>query len=92
VLAESPLKPDECAVTIEALTAVVTPYAVVVPYSTCESLASSVVQETVAPEAEIADVATPLITGGVVSVGAEVVNVKSAEAPRLPSASLDLTR
>src|SRR6266571_2445503 len=67
VLAVRPPSPWECDVTRAALSAVAKPYPVVVPYSTWPSLASSVVQVTVA-DAVLADVPeTPLITGAVVS-------------------------
>jgi hypothetical protein len=63
-----------------------------VPYSTCASAASSVDQDTVAPVALTLEAETPLITGAVVSGGAAVVNVRSAEVARLPAASRLLTR
>ena len=64
----------------------------VVPYSTWESLASLVFQEIVAALDVTPELETPLITGGVVSGGAGVVNVKSPDVARLPAASRDLTR
>jgi hypothetical protein len=67
------------------------PYEVVVPYSTCVSLASLVVNVIVAPLDEIPELATALITGAVVSVIA-VVKVKSPEVARFPAASRDFTR
>ena len=52
-----------CEVTRVVLTGVVEPYAVVVPYSTCELEGSSVVQMTVAPD-EVTELADTLeITG-----------------------------
>ena len=61
------------------LNAVVLPYELVRPYSTCESDDSFVTHVTVAPEEVMPDVATEEITGGVVSavvvVGAGVVVV-----------------
>ena len=53
--------------TIEALSDVALPYANEVPYSTCESLASFVVQLIVAPDAVIIEAVTLEMTGGVVS-------------------------
>jgi hypothetical protein len=51
-------------VVIEAFSAVELPYAALVPYSTCESLASLVVQLTVAPEDVMEDALTPDIHRG----------------------------
>jgi hypothetical protein len=92
VLAESPLKPAECDVTIDPFNGVLEPYAVVVPYSTCVSLASLVVHETVAELDVAPELATALMTGGVVSGAAVVVKVKSPEVARFPAGSRDFTR
>jgi hypothetical protein len=54
-------------VTIAVFSVVDDPYAVVVPYSTWLSDASSVVQPIVAPAVVMAVALTPLMTGGVVS-------------------------
>ncbi len=78
MLAISPLKPCECEVIIDDPVDV-KPYDVVVPYSTSESDASSVVQEMVAAAAVMPELVTLEITGGVVSAGAAVVNVKSPD-------------
>ncbi len=78
MLAVSPLKPCECEVTIDDPVDV-KPYDVVVPYSTSESDASLVVQEMVAAAAVMPELVTLEITGGVVSAGAVVVNVKSPD-------------
>ncbi len=91
MLAVSPLKPCECEVIIDDPVDV-KPYDVVVPYSTSESDASLVVQEMVAVETVMFELATLEITGGVVSGGAAVVKVKSPDVARLPAASLDFTR
>jgi hypothetical protein len=71
---------------------VLDPYDVDVPYSTCVSLASFVVQVTVAPLEEMFELETALIKGAAVSGGALVVNVKSPEVARFPAASRDFTR
>ena len=68
------------------------PYAVEVPYSTWRLAGSFVLQVIVAPPVVTPECWTALITGGVVSGGASVVNVKSADVARLPAASLLLTR
>ena len=49
------------------LSAVLEPYCVVVPYSTCASAGSFVVQVILAPVCVIAVAVTALIVGGVVS-------------------------
>src|SRR5437867_98698 len=59
-----PLSATECEVTRLAFSVLVLPYAVVRPYSTCESLPSSVVHVIVAPDAVIEDAVTAEITGG----------------------------
>ena len=64
-----------CAVTIVALSDVLDPYAVVAPYSTCESDISFVVQVTSAPEEVMPDASTAEITGGVVSLATVTVAV-----------------
>ncbi len=78
MLAVNPLRLCECEVTSDAPEAV-KPYEVVVPYSTSESDSSSVVQEMVAAVAVMPELVTLVITGGVVSVGAAVVKVKSPD-------------
>ena len=60
------------------------PYEVVVPYSTCESEASLVVQLMVAPVDVMFVDETALMTGGVVSAGVGVVKVKSLETCKFP--------
>lgn len=64
----------------------------VVPYSAWVVAGSLVVQLIVAPLVVTLPVATPEITGGVVSGGAVVVNVWSEDVARLPAASLLFTR
>ena len=74
-----------CAVTIVALSDVLDPYAVVAPYSTCESDISFVVQVTPAPEEVMPDASTAEITGGVVSLA--TVTVIVGEVVVFPAAS-----
>ena len=57
------------------------------PYSTCESLASFVVQLIAAPDVVIDPTATAETTGGVVSGGGATVTVTAAAVPMLPAAS-----
>jgi hypothetical protein len=56
------------------------------------SLTSFVVHEIVAELEVIPELATALMTGGVVSGAAVVENVKSDEVARFPAASRDFTR
>jgi hypothetical protein len=56
------------------------------------SLPSFVVQAIDAALEVTPELETELITGGTVSGGAEVLNVKSADVARLPAASRDFTR
>ena len=65
----SPLSPTRWLVTSALSRVVSRPYAMVGPYSTCESLVSLVVQVIVAAEVEMLEAATEEITGGVVSAG-----------------------
>jgi hypothetical protein len=73
--AVNPFNACACDVCSAALSVVVLPYCVVVPYSTCVVDASFVVQLTVTPLVVMPEAATALITGGVVSSGVEVVKV-----------------
>ena len=75
MLAVNPDKACECDVTMLALSVVVLPYPVVVPYSTWVSDASFVVQVIVAAVLVTPELPTLLIVGGVVSGAAVVVNV-----------------
>ena len=80
------VRPDnvtECDVTGEALFAERDPYAVVVPYSTCELEGWSVVQVMVAEVVVIAPEVTPLITG----IVAAVENVKLADVAGPPESA-----
>ncbi len=79
MLAVNPLRLCECEVTSVEFRVVEVPYDVVTPYSTSESDASLVVQETVAVETVMFELATLEMTGGVVSGGAAVVKVKSPD-------------
>jgi len=81
-----PVKVTECAVTNEEFKLDVDPYPVVVPYSTCELEAWSVVQVIVADVAVTPLEATALITGR----AADVENVKFAEVA-VPAESVDIT-
>ena len=60
---DKPESATEWFVTSVELAALELPYAVDVPYSTCEVLATSVVQEIVAPVVLIPCAVTPLIAG-----------------------------
>jgi len=91
VLADNPLNPAMCDVTIDVFNELLLPYEVDVPYSTCVSLASLVAHDTDAPLEVIPELATELIVGGVVSDGVCVVKEKSPDVARLPAESLDLT-
>ena len=64
----------------------------VVPNSTCVSLASFVVHEMTAPLTERKDAFTEEIVGAVVSVVAVDVKVKFPEVARFPAASRLFTR
>jgi hypothetical protein len=77
----------ECDVTSAGSRVVVDPYAVVVPYWTCDDAVWSVVQMTVADVSVIVMALTPEITGN-----ATVVNVASADAPVCPSPFADSAR
>ena len=57
------------------------PYAVVVPYSTWESLASFVVHVIVAPPVVLTGTATAEIAGGVVSVTSRLTSLENALSP-----------
>ena len=92
MLSVSPVRVSEWEVTGEVASAVDSPYAVGVPYSICESEASSVVQLIVAVEVVMLALPTLEMTGGVVSGGVAVVKVKSPDTARLPAASFDFTR
>ena len=62
-------------------------------YSTCESEASFVAQVILAPAEVIEELATELITGGVVSVGVLLtVTVTKELVPMFPAASYTLAR
>mgnify|MGYP001609827647 CR=1 FL=1 len=63
----------------------------VVPYSIWVSLDSLVVQLMVTPVEVMLVEVTAVMTGAVVSGGASVVNVKSADVVKFPDASFDLT-
>jgi hypothetical protein len=89
---DSPLIDALCDATIVVFSALLLTYDVVMPYSTCVSLASFVVHHTDAALDVTPELDTPPITGGVVSGGAWVVNVKSPDVARLPAASRDFTR
>jgi len=62
------------------------------PYSTCVSDASLVVQVTVATVEPVLVALIAEKVGAVVSGGAAVVSVRSAERARLPAASRERTR
>jgi len=76
----------ECDVTAEELRMEKDPYAVVVPYSTCELESWSVVQLMVADVAVTPLEVTPLITGA----GIPVERVKFADVA-VPAESVDIT-
>jgi hypothetical protein len=82
-----PVKATLWLVTGVAFRVVDEPYAVVVPYSTCDEDASFVAQVIIAPVFVILLAVIPDITGGVVSGGVKVVKMLSPEVARLPAAS-----
>ena len=84
--ADRPISATECAVTSVRSGALALPYAVVRPYSTCESLLSFVVHAIVAPEVVIDIVETPEITGGVASF--ETMTEMTGDVRELPAASV----